>query len=232
MKHLIKQIKKNSKLKVLIPAAGLGTRVGSPESKEMLFRPDGVRFIDHTIALANKINADIHVITREGKNNLIQYLQSQKISYQLVGTTKDWPETLLLSEPYWNEDNLVLLPDTDFKPISILQDLKNSLIQGHDLVAARFSETDYSNWGVMSGDGSDWWGCEKPPAETIDFLMKNNFLNQDLMPVRAWGIFGFKKNKGVEILQTLLESTLDHKWKNLKLKHQFFDLDYFHDLTR
>src|SRR3990167_336203 len=105
---------------MLIPAAGLGTRVGSPEAKEMLPRPAGVSFenepmITMALQLAAECEAKPHVITREEKVSLVKYLSKMRtpladliappISVQLVGATREWPDTLLLSRPAWSDYN-------------------------------------------------------------------------------------------------------------------------------
>jgi hypothetical protein len=216
-------------IKVLIPAAGYGTRMGRPESKEMLFRPDGQRFIDHALNISKKIQAIPHVIVRRQKKNLIQHLELLNISFQLVDETHDWPETLLLSESNWGDFNLVLLPDTDFGPESVLNDMIVGMQQGNDLVAACFACSkfeDYFLWGVMGSDGKYWYGCEKPN--------QNSKLPKTLQPseIKAWGLFGFSKKRGVLILNKMLESTMDHHWKKQPIKHQFYSLEFFKDLTR
>jgi hypothetical protein len=210
--------------RILIPAAGFGSRVGHPMAKEMLVRPDGVRFIDHALLLASLCQATPHVISRAEKKNLNQHLKSLGVSIQLVEPTQEWPESLLKSKEYWSDYNLVILPDTDFGPVEILSEMFVTLENKSDLVAARFSVEDFRTWGVMGYDRRDpqlWWGCEKPLSS----------LGRE-WDLQAWGVFGFRKEFGEKILKTLLESTLSHEWKTLCLNYHFFQLDYFRDLTR
>jgi GTP:adenosylcobinamide-phosphate guanylyltransferase len=210
---------------IIIPAAGFGTRMGSPEAKEMLPRPAGVALageplIAWSLSLAKLARANVHVIVRPEKKSLIDYLNTRydlTISLQMVGSTKEWPETLLQSEPFWQKNNLVLLPDVDFAPQAIVDDLFCNMEAGaSDLVFATIEKNGYRTWGVV--DKVSCSHCEKPLVATDSAC--------------AWGIFGFQKEFGKVLLQQMLESTFDHHWWKLPGRTDFFNLERFEDLTR
>ena len=88
--------------KIIIPAAGFGTRVGSPEAKEMLILQDQQPLIDFAIQLAKENQAVAHVITRKEKKSLIAHLQNQTaVNIQLIEPSKEWPDTILKSKDFW-----------------------------------------------------------------------------------------------------------------------------------
>lgn len=210
---------------IIIPAAGFGTRMGAPEAKEMLPRPAGSHLsgeplIAWSLRLAKLTGARVHVITRPEKKSLIDYIHTQaddSISLQMVGATKEWPETLLLSEPYWQKSNIILLPDVDFSPDTIVEDLFCKMESNEsDLVFATIAKNGYRTWGVV--DQASNSHCEKPLVATASAC--------------AWGVFGFQKEFGKAILQQMLESTFDHHWWKLPGRASFLSLERFEDLTR
>ncbi|PIS11108.1 MAG: hypothetical protein COT73_05870 [Bdellovibrio sp. CG10_big_fil_rev_8_21_14_0_10_47_8] len=212
---------------VLIPAAGFGTRVGSPEAKELLPGPGGLPLIQNSLDQARKRGWPVHVITRAAKKNLIQFLENYKmqhqmeISIQLVEPTKEWPDSVLSSRPYWRKINLMILPDTDYEPKSIWDDLVQSLRQGLAHVAAGvFEVQDFSVWGVLgaTADPSSFKVCEKPQnTETGN---------------QAWGILAFTLEAGQDLLQAQLKSTQDHAWREIQHPLSRHSLSSFQDLTR
>jgi dTDP-glucose pyrophosphorylase len=217
---------------VLIPAAGFGTRVGSPAAKELFLGPSGSPLIAFGLEQARLRGWPVHVITRKEKFELIQYLQGYRqqtgiqLEIQLIEPSREWPDTLLKSEPYWGEKNLLCLPDTVFEPLEIWDDLATANV---DLAAATFKPADFSTWGVFrttAPSGSQigerrLWVCEKPQEQDVD---TNTF--------QAWGILCWRKNAGQALLSAQLESGQDRKWRALNMTYKSFDLDLFQDVTR
>lgn len=204
---------------VLLPAAGFGTRVGSPESKELMLGPQGRPLIDHALEQAAVRSWPVHVITRKEKHSLIQYLQSLsdlEISIQVIEPSREWPDTLLQSKPFWNERNLLVLPDTQYAPLSVWDSLGSSQAP---LSAAVFSPKNFEKWGVLrKSTGGILEVCEKP---------------RDHRPgMKAWGLLCFEKSVGENIFSAQLKSTFEHQWKELEIVSEFFDLESFEDLTR
>ena len=48
----------------------------------------------------------------------------------------------------------------------------------------------------------------------------------------AWGIIGFRKQFGRKLLNSLLESTFDHQWKQLDCNITYIELSKLSDVTR
>ena len=202
----------NNKL-VIVPAAGFGRRVGSPTAKEMMIRPKedpffGEPLIFMPLELAKKSQAKIHIVTRSSKSDLLEYLENLKkndhyfnnnLSIQIVEITKEWPDSILKSQPYWLENNLILLPDTTFAPLHAFSNAFSALDKSSDLVFATIEKSDYQSWGVVDFEMGQH--CEKPKKWTAT--------------TRAWGFIGFKKAHGLALLESLLMSTFDSQWRDI-----------------
>lgn len=214
----------STEIQIIVPAAGFGRRVGSPESKEMFFRSNGERLIDLPIKLAKTNSWPVLVLSREEKQELNQYLTrhnySREIQVHCVGVTSDWPETLLKSEAKWKDWNIVVLPDTEFSPMTILEGfeelVKNSQF---DVVAWIHSveKEDLSQWGYICSIDNKVYLSEKPKKPLSD---------------QAWGLFAFHKSKGRELLALQKESNQDHQWKAADFRVKLIQLNAFKDLTR
>ncbi len=84
---------------ILIPAAGYGTRMGSPPAKEILHAPDTQSpLIERALSLTKKLGCRAHVITRKEKTSLIEYVidysnhNHLETTIQIVNPTREWPE--------------------------------------------------------------------------------------------------------------------------------------------
>lgn len=187
--------------------------------------PEGRPLIDFALEQALKRNWPVHIITREEKQPLIQHLQAWKcrglqISWQFVSATKEWPETLLLSKPFWQERNLVVLPDTRYLPLDIWDQMQTQQDVGVDVTYAVMESDDLksaSSWGVLRFEPFSL--CEKP---------------REVLPPRYffWGLMLFRKHVGQDLLEAHFESTFDHQWKALQVKATQVRLIDFTDLTR
>jgi len=205
--------------KIIIPAAGFGTRVGSPEAKEMLILQDQQPLIDFAIQLAKENQAVAHVITRKEKKSLIAHLQNQTaVNIQLIEPSKEWPDTILKSKDFWGDYNILILPDTRFAPTSIIPQLISDL-SNHDITVGYFEPNQLDSWGAFDITSSSYRLIEKPKQENTKNL-------------KAWGIIGFRKNIGEELFKLILESTLDHQFKSTSFSFKATALEFFNDLTR
>lgn len=213
---------------VLLPAAGLGTRVGSPPAKELLPDLQNRPLIDFALEQAFAREWPVHVITRAEKRSLLEHLATWQdrgldVSIQLVELTKEWPETLLLSRPFWRENNLVVLPDTRYEPLDIWDEMLRVQQKMAAAVYAVCESQDFSNissWGVIESD--PFRLCEKP--QHLLSKSENSYL--------IWGLMMFEKSAGEALLQAHLESTFDHQWKALAAEVHLVRLQSFIDLTR
>lgn len=192
-------------------------------AKELLLGPDGQPMIDFALNLARERNWPIHVLTRTEKSNLIDYLNHKKalgfrIEIQIVPPTPDWPHTLLRSQPFWRDENLVVLPDTVFAPVGMIDQMALALKQSHQVCWAAHHVTDQSTWGVIEAvDLEHIRLCEKPSTPS---------------PGWSWGLFGFRKEAGETLLEAQSRSTIDHQWQIVNLCGKGLNLTKFRDLTR
>lgn len=202
---------------MIIPAAGWGTRIGQPVSKEMLIGPDKKPLIDFSIQLADQFNMQPLVITRREKTNLVEYLCSRNIDTIFVEPTREWPETVLKSSDFWHEKNIVCLPDTTFEPLDALKSVAEEL-NAFEIAFGCFKTNQPELWGMVAETENGFEICEKPTEDKPGF--------------KAWGVFGFKKEVGHKSLGQFLESALDRSWKTLGKSCKIIEIDMFQDHTR
>lgn len=215
---------KSRVLSVVIPAAGFGSRMGLPVAKEMLVNPGtGLKFVNLSLQQAKIIGAKVILITRREKKELIDYVSDFCQEHHLllevlqIEPTSEWPETVLMSEHCWTERNLLILPDTDWRPSMFVPELiQDWTLRATDVIYGVFPSTK-NNWGyVKTGEGL--WLCEKPVVPLEGFM--------------AWGMIGFKKEIGAKLFREHLTSTFDHQVKFLKISAQIKKMDAFFDRTR
>ncbi len=196
--------------RMIIPCAGLGTRMNMPldQSKELLLYM-GRHLIDLSLSIAKRLQVNPLVITRKEKKDLIQYCLDNDIEIQIIEVEGEWADTVLKSKPYWEENNLLMLPDTIFNnPYYVMQHLRLRTEIGIEANFAVHKVEDSSKWGVIKNDVL----YEKP-----DFTD----------PGLAWGAIGFKGSYGEELFSHC------QKGKSLKLnKYSTIDIENFRDLTR
>ncbi len=198
-------------MKCIIPCCGYGTRLGMKpnESKEML--EDNIFGFDHIIDYALRKCSDNHleplVITRPEKTDLIEYIESRQINYILHSPApgEEWNKTVLASKDYWQETNILMLPDTRWQGLNF-KDMKNGLSVGNNAVMALHEVPNPSKWGVVK----DYILMEKP---------------KDLADKQwAWGLIAFKNTYGQRLFNNV---------EYLELQRVGFTyLDYFEDITR
>lgn len=122
-------------LKVILPAAGKGNRLGLPYSKEIMNLEEKKALIDYSFDLfkyRTKDEIEFVVIINENKTDLIKYLSKYKDKFKIsfIFQDSDKPEyTGAIKSAYYlfNEKNIVLLPDTQIKLASDI-DLYNTVI--------------------------------------------------------------------------------------------------------
>lgn len=207
--------------RVLIPAAGFGKRVGSPPAKELFIdQESGEPLIQYSLRCAALCAAAPLVIVRKDKLELIDYLREKGIEMQLIERSEEWPDTLLQSEALWAEHNVVILPDSKFEPREVAKEMFEYMARGSRLVFAKFSPPEFNTWGCIGRQGTRWCSCEKPAqVEEIDDLI-------------AWGLFGFARGEGMELLSSMLRTTRTHRWEALACVPALVPLQSFVDCTR
>jgi len=205
-------------MKVIIPACGYGIRMGMQpnESKEMLIeemphpamKNYNQPIIQYSLDICEQYNLDPIVITRPHKEDLIEYLHKHRIEV-MIHQPKDgeeWALTVLASQRHWEENNLLLLPDTRFHSTGIVLDIEEGLKLGNNAVFALHNVDDPHNWGIIK----DYNLIEKPKTLSVGRYW-------------AWGLIAFKDYYGEELFSS----------KQLTLKDVgFCYLDHFRDITR
>jgi len=216
-------------LKIIIPAAGYGKRMGVVPAKELLPHPDsGKPFLLEAIERHLSLQAPFHIISRFDKTELNEYVEDLKnsrpnlsLNLQLIDPSKEWPDTVLKSKDHWFDWNLLLLPDTDYKPFITFKQIE-------ELVAIKDMTVNFFTFKV---EDSSLWGIVKVSLDCFEIVEKPKKHN-DKQESRAWGLILFHKNIGEALFKSLLESSTDHQWKKIKNRAHVVPLDFFADLTR
>jgi len=169
------------------------------------------------------LDAEVIVITREDKIELIDYLKNKKdISTLIIKASKEWPETLLKVADSFGQQNLLYLPDTRFQPIAIVVKMLEEL-EHFPLVLAAFSPPDLDKFGCFLINNQNHRLFEKPAA---DYIQKHA---HQLM---AWGLLAFRGEIGLELFEKLLSSTLNKREEICSFTFKYHLLDEFKDLSR
>ncbi len=211
-------------LTVLLPAAGLGTRMGNPNAKEIMINPRyEIPYIQFAIESVSDIPCRIMIVTRTEKTQLVDWVglyknKNPSINLELffIQKTTEWPDSLMQAKSVWSKKNIVLLPDTDWKPRNQIRKLWEQL-SVTEAVYSVFS-TNQNSWGFVKINETDFELVEKP--------------NQTLDGFKAWGHIGFQDSIGMSLLTAHLKSTFDHEIKKLDFQASILDLDEFYDRTR
>lgn len=214
-----------SKRLAIIPAAGFGTRVGSPQSKEMLINSQtGSPMINFAIDLALEACSEVLVITRKEKINLINHLQLHypMVKLLFIDPTKEWTHSVYESRRFWNDENIIILPDSSFTPTSIINSLLCKLSLDSDLSFATFEVDDFKTWGVVACDSQNQlWIGEKPRS-----------IGSTITRFFAWGVVAFKGSVGEHFWRSMMQSSETNQLLEIGLEYSFIPLDSFEDLTR
>jgi len=207
-------------MRAIIPCCGFGTRVNMlpNESKEMLPDPDmfdspsRVHIIDYSISFCKQHYLLPHIISRPEKVGLNEYIKyhTEGVSLQMHTPVGEWPLTVLASKDFWEEDNLLILPDTRFSyPHQAIQQMKHSLDMGCQAVIFTHEVKDPDKWGIIK----DYTIHEKPTKFTS--------------PQTAWGLIAFKKDYG-----EILFDSMARKEPFSLTDTAFIKLSHFEDITR
>lgn len=198
-------------MRCIIPAAGFGTRMGMKpgQSKEMLPSPENKYnpIISYALTLCKMFNMEPLVVTRKEKVDLRQYLFNEQVKFIDIEVEGEWNETILKSREHWHKENLLLLPDTRFSSLRVIENIQRGLSLGNNAVMALHRVPDPSNWGIVT---NNYTLMEKPEISTG--------------PQLAWGLIGFRNTYGQKLFSNV---------KYLELENVGFTyLDYFKDITR
>jgi dTDP-glucose pyrophosphorylase len=214
----------SDKLKTLaiIPAAGMGTRVGSPAAKELLPHPDfNGTFLDAILERCRRFKLYPLVISRDDKHALNQVLQAKQLegllSFITLPATKEWTFTVSAVSQHFAAKNILLLPDASFHPEVIISDLLADLEQV-DLALATFPVEQAQVWGCVESRGPVLAMSEKPKVASS--------------PAVAWGLLAFRAQAGRELFELYKQTSITHDWIEYSKTYRMRSLYSFIDLQR
>ncbi len=203
--------------RVIIPAAGLGTRMGSPAAKELLPHPYyPMSFMEKALERVEKAGATPLVISRSDKGVLNSWLEEREVPHIQIEKTPEWVQSVWASRHYWGKKNLLLLPDTEFSPEKVIEDIFSDL------------ETTELSLGVFSVENLSLWGGIKQEGERFFIAEKLSRSQAGL----AWGLIGFQGHSGESFWQNYLAAQKTHEWTQVSQSVCLHQLEKFEDLTR
>jgi hypothetical protein len=209
----------------ILPSAGFGVRMGTPESKEMLAVDGEDRpLIQFALDLFYNRPGHIVVPTRAEKKNLISFLRTHypRVIVQIIEPSQEWPDTVLKSEKHWLKKNILVLPDTRWDPVDAVFQIMKDLDQ-REFSFSTFVAAQLEHWGVFSSEPLGV--CDKPPQSVLHGSLANYF---------PWGHIAFQQQIGEHLFSKILLSQKSLQFENLDCS-SFGEptlLNYFKDLTR
>ena len=199
-----------TKLTVILPAAGKGTRLNLPYPKEILRIDKKKALIDNSFDLfkgLDRNDVEFIVVINEDKTEIIKYLSKYKSQYN-VSFTYQSPEELEYTgaiksaQHLFGDNNIVLLPDTLLTmPKGVnLADRVNSYLEDDGFCFLFKAETDVSmlktKGCLQVDDNLRVLDYEDKPSENITKF--NGY----------WCAFAFKKEVFHECITFMEQSTL------------------------
>lgn len=200
-------------MRCIIPAAGFGTRMNmkTDQSKEMLLDNTGNSIIRYCLDLCWNYKLNPLIVTRKEKTDLIEYCNDLHVETLIIETKGEWPETVLASQEYWEESNILILPDTRFNSTEVIQYMKNDLElhQNYSIAIHKINPEESSKWCVTNG---------------VELIEKPNHIKFNW----AMGLIAWNKLNGEELFNSLSIKGNIHVLENTG----FHYLDSFKDITR
>lgn len=199
--------------RAIIPAAGFGTRLSMEphQSKELLPGLDGRPMIQNSIDLARERGWNPLVVTREEKKDLLDYCWQEAVEVLVIQPHGEWPNTILASAHRWEDENLLLLPDTVFAPPEAVADML-ALTKRHPITIGIHKVSDPCNWCVYDA-------------------LKEQIIEKPMAPHETWwgmGLLGWQRLYGKGLFQALATRNNPYPLPS----HDLVFLDSFKDLTR
>ena len=209
-----------SKLTVILPAAGKGSRLNLPYPKEILRLNKEQALIDHSFDLFNGLSRDqveFVVIINEDKTEIVKYLAKYKYSYDVSFTyqnpaEREYTGAIKSARHLFGENNIVLLPDTILtlpKGVSLVQTVQNYLDK-HEFAFLFKSET---NEQMLTTKG-----CLRL-NENLEVLSYEDKPSNDISRFNGyWCSFAFKKQAFDNCISFMEHSTLNFGKPNIQIK--------------
>lgn len=207
--------------KVLLPAAGYGTRVKakSASGKELLIDPvTNKPLIDWATRKAWNADMECLVISRSDKTDLNEYIGTGCYHAKLLTLEpeklNEWPDTILAAKDEWADLNIMVLPDTRFfSPEVVLRQMEQSLM----MLEASFAvftveDSEQSKFAMFDGKH-----IAEKPTEAVPGAL-------------AIGLIAFRKEVGEQLFTALSNKNNWHElkcWTGISV-----NLPWFKDITR
>jgi len=198
-----------TKLTVIMPAAGKGSRLGLPYPKEIMHLEEGKALIDYSFDFfQNRTREEVEfvVVINEHKTDLVKYLSKYKDRFKISFTFQDPDEheyTGAIKSAYhlFGENNVVMLPDTLMKlPPSIdLYDRVTNNLRSKGFVFFYKKETNplmLATKGSLTVENGFVKAYEDKPTD--EFFKYNAF----------WCSFAFTKREFPMCIRFMEKSTL------------------------
>ncbi len=210
---------------VIIPAAGMGTRMGSPpHGKEMLPEPNNQMrpLIDWSIQHALDAGHRVVLITNDIKYQLRNHVRQMfpKVEHCILGHVPgDWADSVIASASMWGDVNLLMLPDVRFEPIEYIKELP-SYIDEYVPVAfglQKIKLDEVNKFGIVDIAGRKT--VEKP----------DSFNPGPLDIWGAWSLIAFEPVVGLQLFATYSERG---KWLQLPKGSVSIFCNWSKDITR
>ena len=199
-----------SKLTVILPAAGKGTRLNLPYPKEILRINKEKALIDNSFDLFSELGRDgveFVVVVNEEKTEIVRYLSKYKSQYNISFTYQnpnelEYTGAIKSAQHLFGDNNIVLLPDTILtlpKGINFAHEVYYNLEQNGFAFLFK-SETDekmLTTKGCLQLDAQHRvLAYEDKPSENIARF--NGY----------WCAFAFKKEVFAQCISFMEQSTL------------------------
>lgn len=213
----------------IIPAAGKGTRVGSPvDGKELMMDPmTGRPLIDFAILAAEDAGCDkIVVAIQKGTKPLLQAHLANTFPAVVVHLTEpanEWPDTVLQTKDHWDDfNNIVILPDTRYNT-NELKHLCEKHAEGVDTLTfaclpGKIMEPE--KFGIIA-----LHEFSLAPLFTVEKPTSISEAN-----ITAWGLIAFNKHSGYKLFTAY--STRGQIHPLSASVTQLLYLSWFKDVTR
>lgn len=214
------------KINVILPCAGIGSRLNLPYSKELHRISFNLSLIDITLNLCKDNEKYIHeiiIITVPQKKDLINYIKNRwsnkfKIKFCYFNNNYfEWAGSVLSAKRFFKDKNMVLLPDTIISTGKVnFFETMIKYLENNDVVFAIKGEKRVSkikNLGALYVKNNKVLRfCDKPQKNISDY---NSY----------WCSFGFTKKNSEKLLYLMMKSIRKEK---VSLESELINASYFY----
>ncbi|MDM5436502.1 2-C-methyl-D-erythritol 4-phosphate cytidylyltransferase [Bacillus hominis] len=194
---------------VIIPCAGLGTRLGLHFPKELFPLEAGVVLIDHCFSLLKPVKHRVRIVIviQRSKLEIIQYLEKYSLDFEIVfiyqsPKNQEMIGAILSAQNLFLQNNLVMFPDTLIKPkgqaIDLITETCNLLKSENGCVFWVKYET---NVNTLLREGTLNIKNHNGQLRVLDYIDKPKKIEPFFNGY--WGAFAFHTKKANEVLNIM-----------------------------